>query len=78
MVKLSEIKRNGDWVEVMVHSIDLKPPQLYKMVFNYKTREYKCSLENADPFDIHHVMYKLAGYINANQELPVQDAIIWG
>ena len=78
MVKLDNIKRKGDWIEVLVQSLDLRPPQIYKMVFNYKTREFTCTIDNADPFDTHKVMYKLSSYIKNKKRLPKTDEINWG
>ena len=78
MILLDKIKRKGDMVEVYVKSMDRWPPQYYKMVFNYKTREYECTIDNPEPFDVHKIMYKLAMYIKKKKRLPKVDSIYWG
>ena len=76
MIKLKDIKRHGDFIETWVDSVDFK--KSYKMVFNYKTEEFECSIKDPPPFDSSKIIFKLTEYIRQNKPLPEKTWIVWG
>lgn len=69
MIKLKDIELHDDIICVCVDSLTSQE-QRYKLVFNYKTKEYKASIRDVSIFDISKIMNKLCSYLEEGKELP--------
>ncbi len=76
MIRMKNIKRYGDLIELWVESIDCGSS--YQMVFNYKDWQYLCSIDNPPDWDRGKIMYKLSGYIERGEPLPEIAHYVWG
>ena len=75
MIKLKDIELKDDIICVCVDSLSRASEQRYKLVFNYKTEEFKTSINDVSMFDVSKIMYKLTSYLNEGKELPKQACI---
>ena len=76
MIRMKNIKRYGDLIELWVESVDFG--KSYHMIFNYKTWEYRCSIIDPPDWDRGKIMHKLTKYIEHQEPIPSTDSYVWG
>ena len=75
MINLKDIELNGDVIRVYVESFMTAQKECYSLEFNYKTGEFKASIQEVDLSDIAKIKHKLTSYLDEGKELPKEACI---